>query len=88
MHYLSAMQNYGLEYDKEKAINFMGYLNANWTGDLNELRLTSIYLYVEWLLVGDVKSKPMLHYLQLKWNIWHGKCSIGGYMKVTSPMQS
>ena len=45
MRYLNGVRNYGLLYDKEKVMDFIGYSDADWAGDLDDRRSTSGNLF-------------------------------------------
>ena len=45
MRYLNGTRNYGLQYDKEKVSDLIGYSDADWAGDLDDRRSTSGYLF-------------------------------------------
>ena len=45
MRYLNGTQNYGLLYDKEKMMDFIGNSDANWVGDLDDRMSTSGYVF-------------------------------------------
>ena len=45
MRYPNGTRNYGLLYDKEKVMDFIGYSDADWADDLDDRRSTSGYLF-------------------------------------------
>ena len=45
IRYLNGTLNYGLQYDKEKVTDFIGYSDADWAGDLDDRRSNSVYLF-------------------------------------------
>ena len=45
VRYLNGTRNYGLLYDKEKVMDFIGYSDADLAGDLDDRRSTSGYLF-------------------------------------------
>ena len=45
MRYLRGTQNYGLLYSKDGSKDILGYLDADWAGDVNDRKSTSGYLF-------------------------------------------
>ena len=45
MRYLNGTRNYGFLYDKEKVMDFIGYSDADWAGDLDDRMSTSGYVF-------------------------------------------
>ena len=46
MRYLRGTRNYGLVYSKDGSKDILGYLDADWAGDVNDRKSTSGYLYL------------------------------------------
>ena len=64
MLYLNGTRNYGLLYEKEKVTDFIGYSDADWTGDLDDGRSNSGYVFkLSGAAVSWRSKKESWHYL-------------------------
>lgn len=91
MHYLNVTHNYGLLYNKNEAGNLMGYLDADWTGDLGDCKSRSKCLFKLSGAATSWRSKKQasvaLSTAEVEYMFFFFYCT-GGTMDAVFPIQS
>ena len=70
--YLQGTQNYGLWYPIDTDLTLHAYTDADWAGSVDDRKSTSggALFMGSRLYLGSTRNRVLLHYLQLKQNMW------------------